>query len=219
MITIIRRVKNGRTCLSPGWNYQALKAAYGAGCEEPGIDNAIQKQSFGLKMPAVYQMGFPYDLGVQPNGVGTHTMRAVGTLCLQLYGEGKTDEIKDDLEKISTHDFANFKWQNPPMCSLYGWYYATQTMFQEGGPMWKKWNKKFQKVLTENQHSEGYWEYPGKHHAHGFDDLTQKVYATTLCALQLTVYYRYLPSSKRAMGAKKAKVKMATPDEGLDLLE
>ena len=207
-----------------GWNYQALKAAYGAGCEEKGLENSIFKAITWLKKAADLQNGFPYDLGVQPNGVGTHTMRAVGTLCLQLYGEGQTPEIKDDLERISTFDLKNYDWGPPPMCSLYGWYYATQTMFQQGGPMWKKWNKKFQKVLVNNQHSEGYWVYPGKHHANGFDDLTQKVYATTLSALQLTVYYRYLPSTKGAIGAKQAnknkeKKKKMAPDEGLDLLE
>ena len=52
-----------------------------------------------------------------------------------------------------------------------------------------------------------------------------KVYATTLCALMLTVYYRYLPSSKGAIGdkgAEKKKEKAAEKvmeEEGLDLVD
>ena len=54
------------------------------------------------------------------------------------------------------------------------------------------------------------------------NDLTAKVYATTLCALQLTVYYRYLPSTKGAIGDKHAEAQMkdkAPMEEGLDLIE
>ena len=88
--------------------------------------------------------------------------------------------------------------------SLYGWYYATQTMFHHGGTYWNKWNKKFQKELVNNQHEEGYWIYPSEYHGNlpAKDPLAAKVYATCLSALQLTVYYRYLPSSKGAIGAK-----------------
>ena len=131
-------------------------------------------------------------------------MRAVGSLCLQLFGEGGSAEIRDEIQKISTHDLNNYDWNKPPKAALYGWYYATQVMFQEGGAKWRAWNRKFQKELTENQHKEGYWEYPGKGHGKG-NALTIKIYATTLSALQLTVYYRYLPSSKGAMGDKGMK--------------
>ncbi|MCM8529603.1 MAG: hypothetical protein NE330_00460 [Lentisphaeraceae bacterium] len=54
------------------------------------------------------------------------------------------------------------------------------------------------------------------------DDLTGKIYATTLASLMLTVYYRYLPSSKGAKGGftpKNAKKKPEIEEEGLDLIE
>ena len=211
-----------------GWNYQALKAAYGAGCETPGITEAIYKAIEWLKTQGGsndYGDGFPYAI---KNGkrkvLHAHTMRAVGSLCLQLFGEGKTPEIRDEIEKISDDDLKNYDWENPPKASLYGWYYATQVMFQEGGAKWRKWNRKFQKVLTENQHPEGYWNYPGRGHGKG-DPLTIKVYATTLSALQLTVYYRYLPSSKGAIGNKdiekagENKEEDPMKEEGLDLVQ
>ena len=209
-----------------GWNYQALKAAYGAGCEEKGLNEAIYKAIDWLKKAGDLEKGFPYNLTVQPNGQDRHTMRAVGCLCLQLFGEGKTQEIQDDIKMIASKDLANLNWNKPPKESLYGWYYATQVMFQAGGAHWKAWNRKFQKELTDNQSKEGYWEYPGSFHG-SMDVLTKRIYATTLCALQLTVYYRYLPSSKGAIGdggkAKKAGEKKEGGEveegEGLDLIE
>ena len=47
-----------------GWNFQALKAAYGAGCEEEGLMDAINKSIEWLKRQAggdEYGKGFPYN--------------------------------------------------------------------------------------------------------------------------------------------------------------
>ena len=218
---------DGREDLSlAGWNYQAMKAAYGAGCEEKGLQNAIYKSIEWLKKEGASDdggKGFPYaNKGGQAGKGGKHTMRAVGVLCLQLFGEGKTPEIKDELESIATKDYENLSYANPPKESLYGWYYATQAMFQHGGNPWKSWNKRFQRELTANQNQEGYWEYPGDYHGGKGDVTTERVYATTLCALMLTVYYRYLPSTKGAIGGKVAngeKKDVAVEEEGLDLIE
>ncbi|MCH2209099.1 MAG: hypothetical protein MK132_24990 [Lentisphaerales bacterium] len=219
--------KDGKQDLSlAGWNYQALKAAYGAGAESDGLLRAIEKSVSWLKKHGASNSngdGFPYSVkdGVASKG-RKHTMRAVGVLCLQLFGEGQTPEIKDEIAKIATEDLAKLSYAKPPRESLYGWYYATQAMFQKGGQEWKSWNRKFQKELTANQHSEGYWEYPGDYHGGKVDQTTARVYATTFCALMLTVYYRYLPSTKGAIGgkaAKKEKTPVMEEDEGIDLLE
>lgn len=212
-----------------GWNYQALKAAYGAGCEEKGLNEAIYKAIEWLKNNSVDDAKFPYSTkNNEPSTAKSkHTMRAVGVLCLQLFGEGGAGEIKDDLNDIAKGDLANLNWNNPPKESLYGWYYATQAMFQAGGAKWRPWNRKFQKEIGDAQHPEGYWVYPGDYHGGNVgDDITQKVYATTLCALMLTVYYRYLPSSKGAVGGggmkNKAAEKEKAPamkEEGIDLVE
>ena len=202
-----------------GWNYQAMKAAYGAGCEEKGLTNGIFKGVEWLKAQGADEKGFPYD-GATGGGRGKHTMRAVGVLCLQLFGEGRAKEIEDDIETIATGDLDKLSWNNPPGESLYGWYYATQAMFQAGGKEWKAWNKKFQKEIGDNQHNEGYWEYPGKFHGESGDATTDRVYATTLCALMLTVYYRYLPSTKGMAGGQAMKdEKKPMKEEGLDLIE
>ena len=200
-----------------GWNYQALKAAYNAGCRIEGLSSTIyqsikwlQDQSFGK---------FPYSTSNNTVQAGTpkHTMRAVGVLCLQLFAEGSFEGIADDLEHISTKDLLNFNWEDPPRESLYGWYYATQAMFQAGGEKWKAWNTVFQDVLAKNQNEAGFWEYPGKYHGPK-DEISSRVYATTLCAMQLTVYYRYLPSFRED---KELGVKRPTQiiDEESDLIE
>ena len=129
-----------------GWNFQALKAAFGAGCEEPGLNEAIYKAIEWLKNNTKGSNQFPYS--TKDNQPSTrkakHTMRAVGVLCLQLFGEGRCPEIQDDLDIIATEDLKNFNYNNPPKESLYGWYYATQAMFQAGGERWAPWNLKFQ---------------------------------------------------------------------------
>lgn len=200
-----------------GWNYQALKAAFAAGCRMEGLSTTIyrsikwlQNQSFGK---------FPYSTrnNVVTVGEAKHTMRAVGVLCLQLFGEGRFEGIQDDLVHISTKDLLKYDWEKPPDESLYGWYYATQAMFQAGGEMWKNWNKQFQDVLTRNQNKEGFWDHPGEFHGPK-DELTSRIYATTLCAMQLTVYYRYLPSFKEGQDLN-IKGKKRAIDEGFDLIE
>ena len=129
----------GRQDLSlAGWNYQAMKAAYSAGCEESGLDEAIRQSVDWLKkweapafrlsmiMPAMTALN-------QRAHARKPSMRAVGSLCLQLFGEGNCPEIQDDIRLISTQDIQSLNWQNAPDFSIYSWYYATQVMFQHGG--------------------------------------------------------------------------------------
>ena len=88
---------------------------------------------------------------------------------------------------------------------IYDWYYITQAMFHEGGETWKSWNRDFLMSLIPSQTivpnaiedtkgnlvDIGYWKPCAESEwTHGFS------YNTTLCALQLMVYYRYLPTFK-----------------------
>ena len=95
-----------------------MKAAYGAGCEEPGLIEAINKGVIWLKGRGAASDdgdGFPYVVeGGGAEGSGSHTMRAVGVLCLQLYREGKTPEIKDEIKKIAKKDIDNLDWDDAP---------------------------------------------------------------------------------------------------------
>lgn len=224
------KTSEGRQDLSlAGWNYQAMKAAYSAGCEESGLDEAIHKSVDWLKKMGGSSLSFVYDYAnndsSKPKGAHARkpSMRAVGSLCLQLFGEGNCPEIQDDIRLIATQDIQSLNWQNAPDFSIYSWYYATQVMFQHGGKYWSTWNRKFQKVLTTNQNKEGYWDYPNLHFGvANYLETThnERLYATTLSALMLTVYYRYLPSMKGAIGGKKSTQKtMPEEEEGLNLID
>jgi hypothetical protein len=192
-----------------GWNYQALKAAFAAGSTAEGLEAAIDKAiNTGLKKThKVKSGGFSYT----EKGGATGTMTSVGTLCLQLYGEGNSPEAKAGLQTLLTPKFFWISWKGNngviPQWSLYQWYYETQAMFQgfhgRGGG-WKKWNRMFTKELLKRQKSDGRWlspvyEFDKKALNHGeksFVGLDQPVYATSLCCLMLEVYYRYLPTFK-----------------------
>jgi len=167
-------------------------------------------------------------------------MTAVGVLCLQLFGEGKSAEAKAGLETLQSEAHCWFSWDNnptaehPPGWALYQWYYQTQAIFQGNsgtGPEWKKWNKMFttellkkQKIEKVNGKNLGHWTSPAFQHdpakgGHGeamFKGLDQPVYSTALCCLMLEVYYRYLPTFKVAK-IKAAEANAGGGDDGDDL--
>ncbi|MDY0149903.1 MAG: hypothetical protein RBT03_07445, partial [Kiritimatiellia bacterium] len=74
--------------------------------------------------------------------------------------------------------------------------------FHQGGTDWKSWNNKVAPTLIKNQNEDGSWLSPGlaltgdgvTREYRGRDEINSKVYATTLAALSLQVYYRFLPT-------------------------
>ncbi len=202
-----------------GWNYQALKAAFAAGCTFKGLETAIETgKSIGLKKTScVASGGFSYS-GSPTGGKGASpTMTAVGTLCLQLFGEGKSKEAMAGLKWIETNNngaLMKCDWQSNTATGrgLYLWYYQTQALFQGysgNGGSWDIWNKEFQRALMKEQEADGHWTAPGDKYGdkkgQGGEGLKAGidtyVYATSLCCLMLEVYYRYLPTFKVTVGA------------------
>jgi hypothetical protein len=183
-----------------GWCAQALKAAKMANLENEGLAEAMKKAILGFKKNYDPSGSFGYT-GPQA-GSG---LTGVGLLCLQLLGAGRDAEARNAilwLEKAATFD-----WEKPWLGNpIYYWYYVTQTKFHCGGDIWNKWNKQFAMQLVKNQQIEkqaidgpkgkkydiGWWDPPAgvKGHTDG------TVQDTTLCTLQLEVYYRYLPTFK-----------------------
>lgn len=114
------------------------------------------------------------------------------------------------------------KMQNIGNCPQYYFYYATQCKFHEGGKRWENWNKRMQPTYIKEQIVEsGKYEFGGKNYQIGHwantDVYTSRpVMDTCLAALQLMVYYRYLPTtSKEAIKAEDEVVASSTDTDDI----
>ena len=85
---------------------------------------------------------------------------------------------------------------DPRRRSLYYWYYATQVMHNIPGPEWDQWNRAMRRVLVESQIKEGCaagsWD-PMRPTREHLGESGGRLCVTSLSALTLEVYYRYLP--------------------------
>jgi hypothetical protein len=174
-----------------GWQVQALKSAYIAGSDNPGIKPALEKAIEDLKTVQDAATGEFYYSDMTSHH--TDCITAIGVLCLQLIGHSKDKECKMGLDALRA---ADCDWGKPPPWSLYAWYYITQAKFHSGGPGWTAWNSKFAKEFTENQNEDGSWTSPSGALQDGKETNNGPVYSTALAALTLQVYYRFLPTYK-----------------------
>ena len=87
-------------------------------------------------------------------------------------------------------------WSGEGHYAQYGWYYVTQAAFHGGNKSFKAWNEPFVKMLLQKQKPDGRWQSPAADDVELEDALKgmDPFYATTLNALSLQVYYRYLPT-------------------------
>jgi hypothetical protein len=182
--------KEARTDLSVvGWQVQALKSAFIAGAETPGLKESIDKAMVSVKTfqnPETGSFGYTERPG---GGAVRISTTGIGVLCLQLCGHAQDKEAELGLSALKGLDC---DWANPTHWPLYAWYYVTQAKFQKGGQEWSNWNNDFAREFTKNQNEDGSWTSPADREEknHGL------VYSTTLAALTLQVYYRFLPTYK-----------------------
>lgn len=188
-----------------GWCIQALKAAKFAELDIENLDHAMKQASKGLICN--YSGNSEYGGFGYTGGAQSHGLTSVGVLCMQILGESKEIQVESGLRTLGMDKF-KFDLLNPKcgQNALYYWYYTTQAMFHAGGEQWNSWNKSFsrdlvstQKVIAEDQSD--YVDHKGQRRAIGFWDQYDgngkaegPTFPTVLCALQLEVYYRYLPS-------------------------
>ena len=182
-----------------GWCAQALKAAKLAKLHAEGLEKATKLAVRGFKNNGNPSGGFGY---VSP---GTGGLTGVGTLCMQLLGASSEPEVKKSLDLMESW-LPSFDEKGPMGGSLqYYFYYATQAKFHAGGKRWENWNSAMKPAYVKAQQVEknavkddkgrdcdiGWW-------TNGDTHTDRPVMDTCLAALQLMVYYRYLPTTSKA---------------------
>jgi len=170
-----------------GWQYQALKAAKHTNLKIGGLSAAIKKSESSFKDVMVNKGHYQYGPDRSLSEASDWNMTGVAVLGYQMLGDPdrRKDEIDDGIKYLFEHE------EKHGVNNVYGWYYATQVMFQKGGDAWKRWNEKFKDPLVTGQLEDGSWPPGGR----ATTDLDKKIYRSALNTLMLEVYFRYLPAA------------------------
>jgi hypothetical protein len=200
-----------------GWAAQALKAAQMANfyADPAALDAACKNSVKGFIKNSRPSGGFGY------TGPGATGLSAVGTLCMQFHAAGNRPEVVNTLalmdawrpvwtgsrpgNKLAGDAKPAAAANVPGPSTQYYYYYATQAKFQAGGKRWQEWNAGMWPEYVKAQFIEekaiadpdgvmqdiGWWE-NGDHSGSN----QRPTMDTCLAALQLMVYYRYLPTFK-----------------------
>ena len=222
-----------------GWCIQAIKAGKLAGIHVDGMEECIAKAINCLRTRnANKRTGFAYRPGKRYYEAYAG-LAGVGCLAMQLLGYGKDQKVRDALEVMKgwrpnfdvgdagpfTHEHPKGHWQSPQ----YYYYYASQCKFQAGmaenasaadKEAWAEWNKAMKAFYPNQMKADGtipgpdgkprecaYWQNNDRHSA-------RPVMDTCLAALQLMVYYRYLPQATLKAKEEKRDGAAAATDKG-----
>lgn len=188
-----RFAKSGRRDTSlGGWCSQALKAAYIAGADNSDLKTAMELAVADMKSVQKADGSFFYS---NLDSHATPGITAVAVLSMQLLGHGQEPAVQNGLDYLRA---AACDWKNPPEWPMYAWYYISQTKFHQGGSSWRSWNNQFAPEFIRHQNPDGSWDSAGlalDEGSAGRENM-HRVYATTMAALTLQVYYRFLPTYK-----------------------
>ncbi len=214
-----------------GWAIQALKAGKMAGLRPDGLQIAINKAINCLRKRSYSKSaGFTYTPTKNNNG-GSTGLAGVGTLAMQFLGKGGEAEARNALEVMrdwkpgfTAEEVSAEKGLGG--CPQYYCYYATQCKYQAGMKAgatkedeitWQKWNAAMRKLYPASiiDKDEKVADWTGKEHRQGYyenqDVHTTRPYMDTcLAALQLMVYYRYMPTTSVKAGEDDGGDEMST---------
>lgn len=201
-----------------GWAIQALKAGKMAGLHPEGLDECIKKAIRCLQTRNFSSGTFKYTASNNSHP----GLAGVGCLAMQLLGYGSKREVSESLNYMRnwkpSFEGADLPHNGKPasgnVCPQYYCYYATQCKYQAGmkegatktdQQTWYDWNKAMKVLFTEKiidldtkvkdwsgqEHKQGYYKNEDKYTSRPYMD-------SCLAALQLMVYYRYLPTTQTA---------------------
>lgn len=184
-----------------GWQLMALKSGQMAYLN---VDPLVFERAKGfLKTVASGTVGHENYGGLfcyMPGSGPTPCLTAVGLLCRQYMGTPRTDPAMLEGTALLMGNQPDPKTPN-----VYYWYYGTQVMHNQPGPDWDIWNRKMRHALIDTQCKDdvcaaGSWD-PVKPNEDPWGKTGGRLYVTSLAALTLEVYYRYLPLYKLDKGA------------------
>ena len=175
-----------------GWQIMALKSGIMAGLEVP--EAVLGRAQKWLQSTSHGQAGglFAYNTEMGPSP----SMTSVGLLCSQYLGMKRTDPAM-----VEGVGFLTSPDQLPAVerRNIYYWYYATQVLHNVPGRDWDQWNRKMRKLLITTQVKQGCatgsWD-PAEPAKDAWGEAGGRIMMTSLSALTLEVYYRYLPLYK-----------------------
>jgi hypothetical protein len=131
---------------------------------------------------------------VVKNDDSQRAVTAIGLLCQEYMHMPRTDPAMLEGTAYIMKSLPDKGARN-----IYYWYYATQVMHNQMGPEWDVWNRKMRHILIGTQDKEGCaagsWN-PHKPANDMWGDIGGRLMMTSLSALTLEVYYRYLPLYK-----------------------
>jgi hypothetical protein len=168
-----------------GWVVMGLKSAKEAGIPIP--DEATVRRGTLAWLDKVASGRADGLARYQPQDPVTPTMTAEAWVCRQFLGAGGPGPTSTEAAEFLLRNKTDRGQTN-----MYYWYYATLALYQHGGEPWSRWNAMIRDRLVGLQlksgHQTGSWD-PDESL---YGSKGGRIYCTTLAALTLEVYYRYL---------------------------
>ncbi len=178
-----------------GWQLMALKSGQMAYLPvDPAVFERAKEFLKSVSFGGQYGGRFTYMPGgrMSINGSDRATT-AIALLCEQYMHMPRTNPVMIEGTAYLMQNLPDVEEHN-----LYYWYYATQAMHNQPGKDWDTWNRKMRRLLIDTQSKEGCatgsWNC-----TNGKDIWAEhggRLMMTSLAALTLEVYYRYLPLYK-----------------------
>ncbi len=191
-----------------GWQLMALKSGQMAYLTVSPV--VFERAKVFLKLCSGGKHGglFSYMPAGQVANGDIRAVTSVSLLCHQYMHMPRTDPAMIEGTTLLMQNLPD-----PNVRNVYYWYYATQVMHNQPGPNWDTWNRKMRRTLIdaqckENECAAGSWD-PLKPNPDAWGAQGGRLMMTSLSALTLEVYYRYLPLYKIEEGADAAPVRAA----------
>ena len=173
-----------------GWQVLALKSAELAGIPMPDtsrrraikfVESCASGQHNGLS-------------SYRPNERASRTMTAEALVCRRFLTMNQSDRLLEEAQYLVLGELPG---KSPP--NFYYWYYATLALHPQQDQAWTTWNEALRATLCRQQRGDGRfagsWDPDSVWGGYG-----GRAFSTSLGALCLEVYYRFLPTFGRESG-------------------